>query len=132
MVCLDYSFIIDLFRGDKAAGNKLMDLMMAKETLVTTVIIIAELYKGAFGHARSSEKLQEIDTITNILHIFDTNIRAARIYGYYYQYLKSQGKMIDDRDILIIATMMAYGEHRIVTKNRKHFESIADIEVIDY
>lgn len=54
------------------------------------------------------------------------------MYGYYYQYLRSEGKMIDDRDILIIATMMAYGKHQIVTRNRRHFESIPDIEVIDY
>ncbi len=132
MVCLDTAFIIDCFRGQDRAKKKLMELMVAEETLVTTVITVAELYKGAFGHRKTTEKLQEINDIVDILYIFDTNLRAAKLYGYYYQYLKRKGRIVDDRDILIIATMMAYGEHRIVTRNRKHFETIPDIEVIDY
>lgn len=41
------------------------------EHIFTTVINIAELYRGAFSHPRADEKLQEIAELKDILIVLD-------------------------------------------------------------
>ena len=132
MVCLDTSFIADLLRKDKKASEKLEEFVNENEKLMTTIINIAELYKGAYGHYKKEEKIKEVDEISQIIFVLDMNIRAAKNYGYFYQYLKKEGKLIDDRDILIASIILSYGENKIVTRNIKHFRRIKEIEVIEY
>lgn len=132
MVCLDTSFIADLFRRNEKAIKKLEELVKKNEKLTTTIINIAELYKGAYGHHRKEEKLDEVDELSQIIFVLDMNIRAAKNYGYIYQYLKEKGELIDDRDILIASIILSYGENKIITRNVKHFKRIEEIEVIEY
>ncbi|MEA2053640.1 MAG: type II toxin-antitoxin system VapC family toxin [Candidatus Thermoplasmatota archaeon] len=132
MVCLDTSFIADLFRKDKEAIRKLEEFIEKNEKLVTAIINVAELYKGAYGHYRKEEKIKEVDELSQIIFVLEMNIRAAKNYGYYCQYLKGRGKMIDDRDILIASIILSYGEDKIVTRNVEHFRRIEEIEVIEY
>ena len=132
MVCLDTSFIADLLRKDRKTSEKLEEFINENEKLMTTIINIAELYKGAYGHHRKEEKIKEVDEISQIIFVLDMNIRAAKNYGYLYQCLKKKGKLIDDRDILIASIILSYGENKIVTKNTKHFKRIKEIEVMEY
>lgn len=132
MVCLDTSFIADLFRKDKGAIKKLEELAEKNEKLVTTVVNVAELYKGAYGYYKREEKIKEVDELSQIIFVLEMSIRAAKNYGYYYQYLKRRGKMIDDRDIIIASIILSYGENKIVTRNIEHFERIEEIEVLGY
>jgi predicted nucleic acid-binding protein len=93
---------------------------------------VAELYKGAYGHHNRNEKLKEVDELIQIIFVLEMNVRASKSYGYYYQYLKKRGELIDDRDILIACITLSFGENRIVTRNIEHFKRIEEIEVIDY
>ena len=132
MVCLDTSFIADLNRKDSGAIAKLKEFIENREKLVTTVINVAELYKGAYGHHNTERKLKEVDELIMILFVLVMNVRASKNYGYYYYYLKKSGKMIEDRDILIASIALSFGENRIVTRNIKHFQRIEEIEVVSY
>jgi len=40
--------------------------------------------------------------------------------------------MAKDRDILIAAIFLSYGENKIITRDKKHFEQIEEIEVMSY
>jgi len=99
---------------------------------MTTIINVAELYKGAYGHRLQAEKVEEVNALTDILYILEMNVKAAKHYGYYYQNLKNKGAMIDDRDILIASIALSYGENRIVTRNVRHFERIEPVSVVSY
>jgi tRNA(fMet)-specific endonuclease VapC len=130
LVCLDTSFIADLNRKDKRALEKLKSF--AKERMTTTVINIGELYKGAYGHHNVEKKLKEVDDLIQILIVLEMNATASKTYGYYYQFLKRRGELIDERDILIASIAISFGEMRIVTRNVEHFRRIPEIEVMSY
>lgn len=46
--------------------------------------------------------------------------------------LRKQGYFIGTADILIAGTMKSNGIKRIVTNDSKHFEKIADLEILTY
>ncbi len=84
MVGVDTTFLIDFFRNDSNAIKLLEELSKSKERIVTTVINMAELYKGAFLHSNTEKKLEEIKELKNLLIIFDMRIESAKYYGKIY------------------------------------------------
>ena len=71
------------------------------ERVATTVINMAELYRGAFLHSKTDEKLAEIEELKDHLVILDMRNESAKYYGKIYVQLKNKGRMANDRDILI-------------------------------
>lgn len=69
MVCLDTSFIADPNRKDAGAITKLREFIKKREKLVTTVINVAELYKGVYGYYNP-------ENIANIIPMIE--IRSGR------------------------------------------------------
>ena len=132
MVGVDTTFLIDLFRNDEKAINVLEKLSRRGERVATTVINMAELYRGAFLHPKTDEKLAEIEELKDLLVILDMRIESAKYYGKIYAQLKNKGKMANDRDILIASIFLSFGERKIVTRDKKHFSEIEGIEVITY
>ncbi len=84
MVGVDTTFLVDLFRNESNAIKLLEELSKSKERIVTTVINMAELYKGAFLHSNTEKKLEEIEELKNLLIIFDMRIESAKYYGKIY------------------------------------------------
>ena len=107
-------------------------LSREEEHISTTVINIAELYRGAYLHKDKERKLREIKELETLLIILDMRIESAKIYGKLYSFLKEKGRITNDRDILIAAIFLSYGENRIVTRDRKHFQQIEGLHVISY
>ncbi len=58
------------------------------------------------------------------------NTKAAKLSAKIYQQLKVQNKLVDIPDILIAGTAMSHNLP-LATLNRKHFERINDLRVID-
>ena len=106
MVGVDTTFLIDLFRGDRKALLLMEKLGREKEHISTTVINIAELYRGAYLHKDTEKKLREIEELENLLIILDMRRESAKIYGKLYSFLKEKGKIAKDRDILIAAIFL--------------------------
>lgn len=93
---------------------------------------MAELYKGAFSHTKSEEKLQEIEDLKDILIVFNMEVESAKLYGRIYAKLKEEGKIAKDRDRIISSIFLSFGEKKIITRDEKHFRDIEGIEVIAY
>ena len=102
------------------------------ERISTTVINLAELYRGAFLHPNTEEKIREIDELRDLLIVLDMRVESAKYYGKIYADLKVKGKMAKDRDILIASIFLSFGEREIVTRDRKHFEEMEGLTVITY
>lgn len=56
---------------------------------------------------------------------------VARIYGNELSALERRGEAIATMDLLIAASALAEGA-RLVTRNRKHFERVRGLEILDY
>ena len=132
MVGVDTTFLIDLFRNDEKAIDVLEELSRSGERVATTVINMAELYRGAFLHPKTDEKLAEIEELKDLLVVLDMRVESAKYYGKIYAQLKNKGKMAKDRDILIASIFLSFGERKIVTRDKKHFGEIEEIGVITY
>ncbi|MFH1773568.1 MAG: type II toxin-antitoxin system VapC family toxin [Methanobacteriota archaeon] len=132
MTGVDTTFIIDLFRGSLKATKLLEDLWEKGERVSTTVINLAELYRGAFSHSRADEKLREIEDMKDLLVVLDMKAESAKLYGRIYAELKKKGKIAKDRDIVISSIFLSFGERKIITRDEKHFRDIGGIEVVAY
>ena len=66
------------------------------------------------------------------MEIFALGFKEAEMIAEIYDVLESQGKKIDDNDILIVRIMLTNGIKKLITKNVRHFERIVDIELITY
>ncbi len=107
-------------------------MSQGEERITTTVINMAELYRGVFLHPEAEEKIAEVDELKDFLIVLDMRIESAKYYGKIYVRLKNNGKMAKDRDILITSIFLSFGERKIITRDKRHFNGIDGIEVITY
>jgi len=132
LVGVDTAFLIDLFRNDEKAIRILEELSRRGERIATTVINMAKLYRGAFLHPKTDEKIAEIEELKDLLIVLDMRIESAKYYGKIYAELKNKGRMAKDRDIMIASIFLSFGERKIITRDKKHFSEIDGIEVVVY
>ena len=94
------------------------------EQQFTSIIVVGELFAGAF-HSTATEKwLTRIETeVLPRLIVVDYDLRCAREFGSIKAELQAQGHPVGDLDIQIAATAL---RHRLtlVTANKRHFEPI--------
>lgn len=130
MIGIDSNIIIDLLK-DKNFAIKLQDYI--KEDVYTSEIVIYEVLYGVYAakHINDMEikKLEDfIDSFANIFPIDrKASIYAAKLAGR----LKKEGNIIGDNDILIAGSLLANGCTKFITKNKKDFGRIKELEIID-
>ena len=128
MIGIDTNIIIDILRK-KEIGNYLQNLK--SDDLCTTEIVVYEILYGLFAQEFDKEQYAQFEAILDTFaYIFPVDrkaaVHAAQIAGR----LAKTGKMIDHRDILIAGAFLANGCRKILTKNKKDFQRIKELEVL--
>ena len=132
MKCLDSTFIIDLLRNKPNAKQKYLEI--DKDLIVTTIINLYELMSGVYltkdkNYEKHLGVLNEFLKRINILQLSLLSVeKASKINGE----LSSEGKKIDDLDILTAGICLSNGCEVIVTENAKHFSRIQGLKVETY
>jgi len=131
MVCLDTSFIIDIWRGKPEAIAIKNTLKQQEEIFTIATPVIMELAAGAQLSERIESEKQKIRQFlldNTILH-FDAEsaFRAGEIRAD----LEKRGEEIDAEDIMIGAIAIQNGE-TVVTRNVKHFKKIKGLKIQGY
>lgn len=128
MYCLDTDILIHHNRGDKDIVKKVVE---NSGNLSTTYMNVCELFRGAelSGNPEKHRKIVE-DTISS-LAILDFSVECARIYSRDYKNLREKGKIIEDFDILISAVAKSCNA-TLVTRNKKHFENIENLQIEEW
>ena len=124
-ILIDTSIIIDYLRSHNRNDTAFVNLFNNNE-LCISVISIFELYNGA----TSEDKKQEIVTLSEEIEVIDFTIETAKIASDVYLDLRRRNKLIEFRDILIASTALQF-DIKIATLNRKHFERIEKLNIID-
>ncbi len=124
-ILIDTSIVIDYLRSQKRDKTIFVNLFDNNE-LCISVISIFELYNGA----TSEDKKQEIVTLSEEIEVIDFTIETAKIASDVYLDLRRRNKLIEFRDILIASTALQF-DIKIATLNRKHFERIEKLNIID-
>ncbi len=136
MAVADTSFLLDLARGPKSriggkARARLREFRADDEPLATTRFNVAELLVGVARSRDPDAERKKIEHLLRPFTILEFHADSAKAFGRIVGHLQSTGTPIGDMDALIAAVALQAG-HAVVTRNIRHFQRIAGLQVITY
>lgn len=123
---LDTNICIYWFKGSMGIDKKAVTIDIGD--IYVSAITIAELLYGAYNSAnieKNTNKIKEFEDVINVLYL---DHKVLEHYAKIKAKLKSDGRIVDDFDILIAATALV-NDCILVTNNIKHFERITGLTV---
>ena len=131
MACLDTTFLVDLIRGEKKVLDALEKLEKSEENISISSISVMELVMGASISNNASIENDKIMKLLESLIILNFDKDCAVLAGEIQASLRKSGNLIDLEDIMIGATAVNQNEI-LITKNKRHFERIHNLEIETY
>ena len=127
MIVLDTNIIIDHLRQSPNRQTYLKTLVkkFKEYNLAISIVTIQEIYEGESTKERESEA-KLLATISR-LKILPYTFEVAQLAG---EIARDLGRPIDLADAAIAATAIING-FQLFTLNKKHFEGIKGLEMID-
>ena len=89
---------------------------------------LAELYFGAYNSKKIDANLKRINEFKQKLTVYADNAASAEAFGRFKSKLRSEGKIIEDFDILI-SSIAFVNNCILVTNNPNHFERIDELKI---
>jgi len=100
-----------------------------REEQFTSVVVIGELYQGAFRSSAVARHLENIETrLLPAVTVLAYDVAAARVYGKLRADLESRGSPLADADLQIAATALVH-DLELVTGNVKHFGRVPGLRI---
>lgn len=140
MIVLDSDIAISLLHK-QVSIETLISHIKENEILSISSLTVYELYFGLYKLKKSKgvslnlpkwqQELNGIEKLTKILPILDYNLQSAKLSADIYIDLVSKGKTIGLFDCMIAGVVIAHGGRGIITGNKKHFERIENLEIIE-
>ena len=126
-ILVDTSIIIEHLRL-KDKTKSVLYRILDKYHLTISAITFFELQAGA----TTSQKENDILEILSVFDVRDLpfTMDVAKKAGEIYRNNKARNQLLDMRDLFIGATALTY-DLPIVTLNQKHFDRIANLNLID-
>ena len=115
----------------KRARAVLEERLSEGDGAVTTRFNVAELYVGVARASDPASEAAKIDAVIEGLPVLEFDDLAARLFGSITAHLARLGKPSGDMDVLIAATAASQG-HALITRNRRHFQSIPGLVLLAY
>ena len=122
---LDTNIISAFLKKDLRVVSRVSDYLESFDRLTINIISYYEILRGLkdLGNEEKLKKFEEFVQENEFISIGkDAVIKAAEIYAY----LKKQGNLIEDADILM-ASIAIVENLVLVTNNIKHFERIESL-----
>lgn len=129
MYCLDSDVVIEHFRGNEKIRLRMSPI--SHDEIFISPITLCELYRGAFLSNKIQENTLLIDKLLEKARILLFNKHACEIFGEEYSLLKKRGRLTQDND-LITASLCIANNLTLITRNKKHFESIKGLKVEEW
>jgi len=128
MVILDTDIIIQSWKDNKAAINKINYFIDNEIPLEITIINLLEIYRGIHLSSQFEKNLMIVEEFLEYVDVLNLTVESCKIYGSKYKELKDIGQLINDFD-LIIAAIAVENSTSITTRNIKHFEKIKELKI---
>lgn len=127
---VDSTVLIDFLRGEEKA---LKVINSEFKPLYTTEINVFELITGVYARKENiKEHLIRLFSMLSGITILSLDRKASLKAGEIAGNLRKEGKMIEGTDSLIAGIALVNGVNEIITANKKHFERIKELKIIDY
>lgn len=118
-ICLDTDICIEIIKGREiGVVRRIID----KQVFISAI--------SAFELYLRNTNLDAIDFFMNQVEILSFDGNVARLASSIDKELKISGNILDLKDLFIAATCMAYN-CKLLTLNRRHFERIKGLELLD-
>ena len=125
LICLDTSILIDYYRKKDKSKSLFFKLTERYSLFAVSSVTEYELYLG-----NSEEQNIFWNKFFSQITILPFDTKAAKIAAGIYKQLKAKNKLIEVPDILIAGTAMQ-NNLVLATLNRKHFERITGLNIVD-
>lgn len=124
---LDTNICIHYLKGQFEIDRKIIQVGI--DNCYISVITLAELQYGVENSATHKQSANQtaLDNLVGGLQVMPLE-SCVKYFAEVKSYLKKQGQMIDNFDLLIASTAIAHGMI-LVTRNTKHFELIEGIQL---
>ena len=126
LVLLDTSILIDFFRKTDKKNSRLYTLFDAFDRFCISVITEYEIFIGANSASQKDYWKQFLEKIS-IISLDSETVQTAIALN---EELKKARKQIDSADLFIAATAIR-NNLPLATLNKKHFERIDDLNIIE-
>lgn len=121
-VCLDTDVSIEILKNTNKI-HKLLDLTRDSEVYITTISVFELLLREA-----NLDAIEKLLSKTAVLEFSELSARkAAEIF----KDLKRKGQIVPPRDLFIASTSIV-NNCTLATLNKKHFENIKDLQLLDF
>jgi predicted nucleic acid-binding protein len=122
--------MVALLKGSPEAVEKLREIANDGSPVVTTIITVYELLKGASLSSKREENLIDVKEAISNIQVLNLTPEACAEASNIFTELKKSGKIIGEFDILIAAIAKTNGEC-ILTRDR-HFNAVKGIDLIQW
>lgn len=125
---LDTSICVFLLRGNHSVEERLNEI--DENDCYSTDAVVAELLFGAYYSDRVEDNLRQVENFVSEMKVIPFH-ETVHAFAQERTTLWKAGKKIDDFDLLI-GSAAKVKDLVVVTHNRKHFEHIDGIEIVDW
>lgn len=123
---IDTDWAIDHFNGITQVTRRLRELQ--PQGLGLSVVSAAELWEGAFFSRDTKRSQETLEGFLSGVDILGLDEEICKRFGQLRGSIRKRGQTIGDFDLLIAATALRHNL-TLLTNNRKHFESIAGLQI---
>lgn len=121
---LDTSAIIDLFRGEAAAGR----LLTSAEEVFVSVVAVGELLAGAERSERRDQNVAQVESFASSINVLGCDVETAHHYAAVKHGLRRRGRPLPENDVWI-ASVAKQHQLTLVTRDA-HFREIDGLSVV--
>ena len=123
--------MVGFLRNNNDAVNKIKSLLVKNEEVYTSSINVHELVEGANLSDNTIKNMEKVDELLQTITILPFDRKCAVISGKISAKKEVLIKPIGQNDIFIAAVAINYNLN-LVTRNKKHFETIENIEIEEW
>jgi len=129
MYLLDTDIIIYALKGRPDVQAHLEK--HAGSPMAMSVISLMELYFGAHRSRQAEANLARVRTLEHSFRILAADAALAATFGSLKALMATAGTMLDDFDLIIASTALAYNL-TLVSNNERHFGRIAGLKLVNW
>ncbi len=124
-ILLDSTVLIDLLRANVEVQSRILQLRNDGAIFFTSAINMYEVRCGLSNAKKTpGNPAAALAAIRSELDVLPFDEEAAQCAAQIHIHLRSIGKPVDGLDYLVAGTAVSNGIDAVLTRNKKHFESI--------
>lgn len=125
---IDTDWLIDVFSGVDDAASTLTRL--SSDGVAISIVTLGELYEGAVLDPDPAVAKERYKTFIAPFPVFSLSPSTMERFAELRGQLRQAGRLIPDFDLLIAATALEH-DLMLVTRNRRHFSRVPDLQIYE-